>query len=394
MSPEKILEELKVNTRKIETEAELLKKLKTNRQLRVKLGIDASGPEIHLGFAVVLRKLRQFQELGHSAVLIIGDFTGKIGDPSGRKKTRPQLSDEEIKKNIAHYKEQVFKILIPEKTEFVYNSSWSDPLKSQDIINLASKITVARIIEREDFSNRLKTGSPVFLHEILYPLFQGYDSVAVKSDIELGGDDQYWNLLVGRELQRAFGQEPQVIMTVPLLEGTDGKLKMSKSYGNYIGIAEPSKEIYGKVMSIPDELILRYFRLATTLPSEELKAIEKMLKAGKNPKVIKSRLAKEIVALYYSTDVAEEAAQEFERVFKEKKAPEKIPEYSLKKPMRILELLVNTGLLASKSEARRKIDEGAVSINEEKIKDPNLEVIAEEPIILKVGKRKFLKIVP
>ncbi|MEO0093970.1 MAG: tyrosine--tRNA ligase [candidate division WOR-3 bacterium] len=390
---------LKQRTDQIVTETELLQKLQTaqreKRPLKVKLGIDASGPDIHLGFAVVLRKLRQFQDLGHTAVLIVGDFTGKIGDPTGRSKTRPQLNDEQIKKNIEHYKEQIFKILIPERTEFRYNSEWSNALTSQDLINIAAKYTVARIIERDDFASRLKQGIPIYLHEILYPLFQGYDSVAVKADIELGGADQYWNLLVGRELQREFGQEPQVIITMPLLEGTDGKLKMSKSYNNYIGIAEPPNEIYGKTMSIPDTMILKYFQLATDYTDSEIRAIEKRLAEGENPKNLKSLLAKEIVKMYHSAEAAELAEKEFEKVFRHKLVPSEIPEFVLKEPkINIVELLVRAKLFASKSEARRKINEGAVYLNETRITDKDLEIIVDEPVVIKAGKRKFLKVIP
>jgi tyrosyl-tRNA synthetase len=399
MSPQEILNKLKYRTHEIVNEEELLRKLekvrKENRPLKVKLGIDASGPDIHLGFAVVLRKLRQFQDLGHTAVLIVGDFTGKIGDPSGRSKTRPQLTDEQVKSNVERYKEQIFKILIPERAEFRFNSEWSDPLTCRDLIGIASKYTVARIIEREDFSQRLKQGFPIYMHEILYPLFQGYDSVAVKADIELGGADQYWNLLVGRELQREFSQEPQVIMTMPLLEGTDGKLKMSKSYNNYIGIAEPPNEIYGKTMSIPDSMIVKYFQLATNYTDPEVKEVEKCLKTGENPKNLKSQLAKEIVKIYYSNNAAEMAAQEFDKVFKNKSVPTEIVEFILKeKKIKLVELIVKTRLLSSKSEVRRKINEGAVYIDDERITDQNFEIIIEEPIILKVGKRKFLKIIP
>jgi tyrosyl-tRNA synthetase len=399
MHPQEIINKLKFRTHEIVSEVELLNKLektqKENRPLKVKLGIDASGPDIHLGFAVVLRKLRQFQDLGHTAVLIVGDFTGKIGDPSGRSKTRPQLTDEQVKSNVERYKEQIFKILTPERAEFRFNSEWSDPLTGRDLINIASKYTVARIIEREDFAQRLKQGLPIYMHEILYPLFQGYDSVAVKADIELGGADQYWNLLVGRELQREFNQEPQVIMTMPLLEGTDGKLKMSKSYDNYIGIAEPPNEIYGKTMSIPDSMIVKYFQLATNYTDSEIKEVEKQLKAGENPKNLKSQLAKEIIKIYYSANAADSATQEFEKVFKNKSLPTDIEEYILKeKQIKLTELIVKTKLLSSKSEARRKINEGAVYINDERQTDPNFDIIIDEPIILKVGKRKFLKIIP
>lgn len=399
MDIKQIFAELAKGTDKITSETELLVKLQHSQEikkpLRVKLGIDASGPEIHLGFAVVLRKLRQFQDFGHTSVLIIGDFTGSIGDPTGRSKTRPQLTEAEIKQNMVRYQEQVFKILKPEKTEFRYNSEWSNPLTSRDIISLGSKYTVARILEREDFSERLKQGVPLYIHEILYPLFQGYDSVAVQADIELGGADQYWNLLVGRELQREFGQEPQVVMTMPLLEGTDGKLKMSKSYNNYIGIAEPAKEIFGKIMSIPDEMIIKYFRLCTNLTENEIQNIAKEIKAGQNPKIYKERLAREIVTIYYSERTAQDVSKEFEDVFKLKKLPQTMDEFVIPSPkINIVELLVLTKLLPSKSEARRKILEGAVEIDGERIKDIYFELELNSPKILKVGKRKFCRILP
>lgn len=398
IDPKEILRELKHRTQTIVSESELLTKLekaqKANRRLRVKLGIDASGPDIHLGFAVVLRKLRQFQDFGHTAVLIVGDFTGKIGDPSGRSKTRPQLTDEQVKKNVERYKEQIFKILDPTRTEFRFNSEWSDTLTSRDVIAIAAKYTVARIIEREDFAQRLKQGLPIYMHEALYPLFQGYDSVAVKADIELGGADQYWNLLVGRELQREFGQEPQVVITMPLLEGTDGKLKMSKSYNNYIGISEPPNEIYGKTMSIPDAMILKYFQLATDYTDAQIKELERRLKAGENPKPIKSELAKTIVQMYYSADAAAAAEKEFEKIFKHKSVPTEIETFILsERKINLVDLLVKSKLLPSKSEARRKIKAGAIYIDDVRQIDFNSEIILDEPIILKVGKRKFLRII-
>jgi tyrosyl-tRNA synthetase len=399
MDIKKTLTALAQGTDKITSEAELEQKLlaseKTKTPLRVKLGIDASGPDIHLGFAVVLRKLRHFQDFGHIAVLIIGDFTGSIGDPTGRSKTRPQLTEEQIKQNMARYKEQVFKILKPELTEFRYNSEWSNPLTGRDIINLASKYTLARIIEREDFSERLKQGIPLHVHEVLYPLFQGYDSVAVRADIELGGTDQYWNLLVGRELQREFNQAPQVVITLPLLEGTDGKLKMSKSYNNYIGIAEPAKEIFGKVMSIPDEMIVKYFTLCTNLSTDEIKIIEREMKSGQNPKLYKERLGKELVTIYYSKEIAESSSKEFEEVFKLKKTPQDIQDFKLpSNPINIIDLLVSAKLMPSKSEARRKIIEGAIEIDGEKIKDANYSVYVTNPKVLKAGKRHFCRLIP
>ncbi len=394
------IEQLKRGIDRLETEAELIELLQQSRArgkpLRIKLGIDASGPDIHLGFAVVLRKLRQFQDLGHIAVLIIGDFTGKIGDPTGRSKTRPQLTDEQIKENMARYREQVFKILDPNRCEFRYNSEWLDALNASEIVGIAARYTVARLIEREDFKNRLQQGVPLFVHELLYPLFQGYDSVMVQADVELGGADQYWNLLVGRELQARFGQKPQVIMTLPLLVGTDGKMKMSKSYGNYVGITEPPQEMFGKLMSIPDELILDYFRLTTTKTEPEINQIARRLQAGENPRHIKAELAKEVVALYHSPAAAQIAAEEFDRVFKEKQAPSAIPEYVLPpEGINIVELISLTGLLSSKSEARRKLQEGAVYLDGQRVADPNYLVKnTGNPIILKVGKRRFLLLIP
>jgi tyrosyl-tRNA synthetase len=397
-SPKTSVALLKKGTLEIISEEELLNKVelseKTGAPLRVKLGIDASGPEIHLGFAVVLRKLRQFQELGHRAVLIVGDFTGKIGDPAGRSKTRVQLTDDEIKKNIERYREQIFKILIPEKTEFCYNSQWSNPLGAKDIIDLTSKYTVARILERDDFSNRLKDGTPVYVHEILYPIFQGYDSVATKSDVELGGSDQKWNLLVGRELQREFGQPPQVVMTLPLLEGTDGKLKMSKSYNNYIGITEPPREIYGKILSVPDGSIINYFQLCTDYTDAEIVEVKKRLVQDENPKILKDELAQAIITIYHSKTDAAQAAEEFERIFKSKGLPDEIPEFLITgKKIAIVDLLVKSGLLPSKNEARRKLTEGAVYIENERVTDQNLILDLKKPFILKVGKRRFLKII-
>ncbi|MGQ9677849.1 MAG: tyrosine--tRNA ligase [bacterium] len=394
------IEQLKKDVDRLETETELIERLEksrvTGKPLRVKLGIDASGPDIHLGFAVVLRKLRLFQDLGHTAVLIIGDFTGKIGDPTGRSKTRPQLTDQQIKENMARYREQVFKILDPTRCEFRYNSEWLDTLNATAIINLAARYTVARLIEREDFKTRLEEKVPLFVHELLYPLFQGYDSIIVKADVELGGADQYWNLLVGRELQTRFGQTPQVIMTMPLLLGTDGKMKMSKSYGNYVGINDPPAEMFGKLMSIPDTLILDYFRLATQKSDSEIADITRRLQAGENPRNIKAELAKEIVALYHSRAAAEKSAQEFDLIFKEKGIPADIPEFALPpEGMGIVDLIVQNRLLPSKSEARRKLQEGAVYINGNRISEPNFIIVpASEPIILKVGKHRFLRLIP
>jgi len=383
---------------RLETEPELRARLeaaqRAGRPLRVKLGIDASGPDIHLGFAVPLRKLRQFQDAGHVAVLIVGDFTGRIGDPTGRSKTRPQLTDAEVRANVERYKEQVFKILRPDRCEFRFNSEWSDPLRGPDIIRIASKYTVARIIEREDFRKRLDRGIPIHVHELLYPLFQGYDSVAVEADVELGGADQYWNLLVGRELQREFGQEPQVVMTMPLLVGLDGGQKMSKSYGNYVGINESPREMFGKLMSIQDSVMLDYFRLCTDRPESEIAVLQRRLGAGENPRDIKAELAKDVITLYHSRAAADEAAAEFDRVFREKQTPDEMPEYRVPAAgAGIIDIVVGAGLLPSKSEARRKLQEGAVYLDGERITDAALLVTVETPLILKVGKRRFLRLV-
>jgi tyrosyl-tRNA synthetase len=378
-----------------ELKAKLEKSEQTGKPLRVKLGIDPTGPEIHLGFAVVLRKLREFQDLGHLAVLIVGDFTARIGDPSGVSKTRPQLSHDEVRANMRRYQEQVYDILVPERCEFRYNAEWSDQLTGLDIINIASKYTVARIIEREDFRTRLDKGIPLHMHELLYPLFQGYDSVAVEADVELGGTDQYLNLLVGRALQREFGQEPQVVMTMPLLVGLDGKLKMSKSYGNYVSIKDPPNEMFGKLMSIPDELIMNYLLLCTGRAEAELKAVEERLKTGENPRDIKAELAKEVISIYHSVEAANEAGIEFDRVFRQKELPDDMPEYGVGAGgVNIVDLIVSAELLPSKSEARRKLTEGAVYLDGERIDDMGLLVRVEaEPRVLKVGKRRFLRLV-
>ena len=378
-----------------EFRARLAESRRTGRPLRVKLGIDATGPDIHLGFAVPLRKLRQFQDAGHIAVLIVGDFTARIGDPSGRSKTRPQLTDEEIRANLARYREQAFRILDPDRCEIRYNSEWSDPLRGADVITIAARYTVARILEREDFRRRLDDNAPVHVHELLYPLFQGYDSVAVKADVELGGSDQYWNLLVGRELQREYGQPPQVVMTLPLLVGLDGKLKMSKSYGNYVAITDPPDQMFGKLMSVPDDLMPDYFTLAAGAAPAELEKVKERLAAGENPRALKAELARRVVTMYHSAPDAEQAEAQFDRVFRDRGLPDDIPERRLPAAgTNIIELIAAAGLLPSKSEARRKLAEGAVQLDGERVTDPALIVTpAAEPRILKVGKRRFLRLI-
>src|SRR5215216_801196 len=308
-------------------EEELIRKLATGRKLRIKLGLDPTAPDLHLGHTVVINKLRHFQDLGHQVQFLIGDFTGMIGDPTGKNQTRPPLSREQILANAQSYREQVFKILDPDKTQILFNSLWSDKLGAEGMIRLASRYTVARLLERDDFSKRFKTGQPIALHELLYPLMQGYDSVAMKADVELGGTDQKFNLLVGRELQRDFGQEPQVIITLPLLEGLDGKEKMSKSLGNYIGIAEPPQEIFGKLMSISDDLMWRYIELLSFRSPAEAKAWK-----SEHPRDVKVRFAKEIVARFHSAAAAERAQGEFESRFREGEIPDDIPEVTVQAP--------------------------------------------------------------
>jgi tyrosyl-tRNA synthetase len=383
-------------------EDELVKKIersiKTGKPLKVKLGCDPTKPDLHLGHSVVLRKLRHFQELGHIAVLIIGDFTAMIGDPSGRSKTRPQLSFEETRINGQTYFEQAKKILLPERVEIRYNSEWLGKMTFEDVIRLASKYTVARMLERDDFSKRYKSGEPISIHELLYPLAQAMDSVAIEADVELGGTDQKFNLLVGRDIQREFGQEPQVIITMPLLVGTDGVEKMSKSLDNYIAFNDPPFEMYGKTMSIPDELIYDYFLLTTDLSPTEIENIKKQLNdPSVNPRDLKRRLAWELVRMYHGVEEANKAQEEFDKIFVRKEIPEELEEFEIEQgdgKIRIVELLVQTGLANSKSEAKRLIQLGGVSIDGVKINDIDATVELDKSFVIKVGKRKFLKIKP
>ena len=376
--------------------AKLEKSLKTNTQLIIKLGCDPSRPDLHIGHSVVLRKLAQFQSLGHQAVLIIGDFTGMIGDPSGRNKTRPSLTLEEARKNGQSYFEQASKILDKEKTKIVHNSEWLSKMSFEDVIRLASKYTVARMLERDDFTKRYKTGVPISMHELLYPLAQAMDSVAIKSDVELGGTDQKFNLLVGRDIQREHGLEPQVILTMPLIVGTDGVEKMSKSYDNYIGISDSPKDIYGKTLSIPDNLIYNYFELATDVSKDELSEIKNKLEDGKtNPRNLKRQLAKTFVRMYYDEQAAKNAEEEFDKIFIKKDVPDHIPEFdlsSLSEQINILDLIVEVEFASSKGEARRLVMQGGVSIDGEKINDIKTSVKIKDGQILKVGKRKFAKL--
>lgn len=383
-------------------EEEMVQKLersiKEKKPLNIKLGCDPTRPDLHIGHSVVLRKLAQFQQCGHTAILIIGDFTTLIGDPSGRNSTRPPLSPEEISENAKSYFEQASKILDKDKTKIVYNSEWLGKMKFEDVIKLASKYTVARMLERDDFTNRYKNGIPISMHEILYPLAQAMDSVAISADVELGGTDQKFNLLVGRDIQREHGMEPQVIITMPLLVGTDGTEKMSKSYDNYIGISESPKDIFGKTLSIPDSLISNYYELATDIPADELELINNSLKdPATNPRNIKRALARKLVEMYASADAAKEAEEEFDKIFINKGIPDDIPEY---KPapgideMGLLELLVEVKFAASNGDARRLVQQGGVSIDGEKINDQKSSISFNSEKILKVGKRKFIKLLP
>lgn len=377
-----------------ELERKLQKCLEARLPLVVKLGCDPSRPDLHIGHAVVLRKLRHFQDLGHRAVLIIGDFTAMIGDPSGRDKTRPQISASETKEYGETYVAQASAILNVEKLKIVYNSGWLGKMTFQDVIQLASHYTVARMLERDDFEKRYKSEIPISIHEFLYPLAQAMDSIELKSDVELGGTDQKFNLLMTRDLQRDFDQEPQVVITTPLLEGTDGIQKMSKSYDNYIGITESADEMYGKTLSIPDELITRYFELATDLSQQELDSIERQLNdSSVNPRDLKRRLAREIVALYHSREGAAEAEREFDRVFVQKTVPDKVKRRHVgKSPIGIVQLLLDAGLVNSKSEARRLVKQGAVRVDGERITDITTKLEVDRERVLKVGKRRFLKV--
>jgi len=370
-------------------EEEMLRKLKTGRVLRIKLGLDPTAPDLHLGHTVVINKLRHFQDLGHQVQFLIGDFTGMIGDPSGKNQTRPPLSREQILENAKSYRAQMSKILDPDKTLVMFNSEWSDKLGAEGMIRLASRYTVARLLERDDFSKRFKNRQPIAVHELLYPLMQGYDSVAMKADVELGGTDQKFNLLVGRELQKDFGQEQQCVLTMPLLEGTDGVEKMSKSLGNYIGIAEPAKEIFGKLMRISDELMWRYIELLSFESIDTVRSWKKDVEGGRNPREIKVLFAKEIVARFHSRDAADREEQEFG------KAPQDMQEVKLPYPatgLSLAQLLKQSDMVASTTEANRLIEQGGVTLNGERVSDRALKLAKGETYVVQVGKRKFRRI--
>lgn len=378
-----------------ELEGKIERSLRTGKPLTVKQGFDPTAPDIHIGHTVSLRKLRQFQDLGHKVVFLIGDFTGMIGDPSGRSEMRKRLSRQEVLQNARTYQEQVFKILDPERTVVAFNSEWCEPMKFEDVLVLASRYTVARMLERDDFSQRYKQGKPITIMEFLYPLIQAYDSVALKADVEVGGTDQKFNLLVGRDVQREYGQEPQVALMMPLLVGTDGKEKMSKSLGNYIGINEPPEEIYGKTMSIPDFLIYPYFELATDVDSSELAEIKRSLEDPEvNPMDLKRKLARRLVAMYHGEEAARRAEEAFDKVFRRREVPDEVPEYVLNQDrIWIVRLLTSSGLASSNSEARRLIAQGGVYIDGRRVTDPNLEVEFKGGEVVKVGKRRFLRVV-
>lgn len=379
-------------------EEELVKKLerayKEGKPLKIKAGFDPTAPDLHLGHTVLLRKLKDFQDLGHEVYFLIGDFTALIGDPTGRSETRPALTKEQVLKNAQTYKEQVFKILNPEKTKVVFNSEWFSKMQAEEIIRLCAKYTLARILERDDFKKRFEKGIPISIHELIYPLFQAYDSVALSADVELGGSDQLFNLLIGRDIQREYGQEPQVVITMPLLEGLDGHQKMSKSLGNYVGIMEPPKEMYGKLMSIPDFLMWKYYELLTNVPLEEISQMKEGVEKGLlHPKEIKKKLAKLIVAQYHSEEEAIKAEEEFERVFSKKELPQEVEVIEIPSGKFYLpKLLKELGLTKSTSEAKRLITQRAIDINKETLTSEEVEFTQGE-YILKIGKKRFVKLI-
>jgi len=370
------------------------KSIEKNSPLKIKFGCDPSRPDLHIGHAVLLRKLRQFQDIGHTGILLIGDFTAMIGDPTGKNKTRPQITMEETKENAKSYIDQAGIILNKDTLEVVYNSHWLGGMNFSEVIKLASKYTVARMLERDDFTKRYEGGIPISVHEFLYPLAQGFDSVNLNADVELGGTDQKFNLLVGRDLQKEAGQSPQVIITTPLLEGTDGVEKMSKSYDNYIGLTDSADDMFGKTLSIPDTMIAKYFEFATPISQEKLNSIKNDLEKGtSNPRDLKRELGREIVTLYYSAKKAQEAQDNFDKLFIKKDIPNVMDEYKLSNPEKIIYVMVRNKLVASNGDGKRMIKQGAVKLNDEKITDIHFELFPENEHILKVGKRKFLRII-
>lgn len=387
---------IKRGTEEILLESELTERLKSGRRLRVKAGFDPTAPDLHLGHTVLINKLRQFQELGHEVLFLIGDFTGMIGDPTGKNTTRPALSRDEVIDNARTYESQIYKILDPEKTLVMFNSSWMGEMKASDLIQLAATHTVARMLERDDFSKRYKSGQPIAIHEFLYPLIQGHDSVAMRADVELGGTDQKFNLLVGRELQKLKGQAPQVVITMPLLEGTDGLNKMSKSLGNYIGIDEPPDEMFGKLMSISDTLMWRYFDLLSFEHPDKITSMKRSVEEGANPRDIKFELAKEIVSRFHGGSKAgRDAMHSFIARFQQREMPTEIPEIDLAgngKGLSLSRILKEAGLTGSTSEAMRLIKQGGVRIDGAKADDPALDIPAGETHVFQIGKRKFMRV--
>ena len=388
------LELIKRGIDEVLTEDDLVSKLKSKKQLTVKVGFDPTAPDLHLGHTVILNKMRHFQDLGHKVVFLIGDFTGRIGDPSGKNKTRPSLDKEELEKNAKTYSDQVFKILNKDLTDIRFNSEWCEDLGADGIIGLASKYNLGRMLERDDFSKRYKANQQIAIHEFLYPLIQAYDSIALNADVEMGGTDQKFNLLVGRELQRAFDQEPQVCITLPILEGLDGINKMSKSLDNYVGINEDSDEMFGKIMSISDDLMWRWFELLSFRPINEINELKKEVKSGMNPRDTKILLAEEIIERFHSKEDAENAKNTFLDRFQKGAKPKDIETFSisLDDNIAIGNLLKESGLVQSTSEAMRLVKQGAVKINDEKIDDPKLSIEKNQELLVQVGKRRFLKI--
>ena len=392
---EEMLEQFKRGADEVLLEAELIKKLEENRPLIIKAGFDPTAPDLHLGHTVLINKLKQFQDYGHQVQFLIGDFTGMIGDPTGKNVTRKPLSKEDVLENAKTYQEQVFKILDPEKTQIVFNSTWMDKVSSADLIQLAAKHTVARMLERDDFNKRFKGGQPIAIHEFLYPLIQGYDSVAMKADVELGGTDQKFNLLVGRQLQEVYGQKPQVVLTMPILEGLDGVQKMSKSLNNYIGIADPADEMFGKIMSISDDLMWRYFELLSFRPMSEINQWKQACEQGENPRNYKVSLGQEIVERFHDALAAKKALENFEARFQRGAMPDEMDEFEFQiggDGLAIANLLKDAGLTKSTSDAIRMVKQGAVKIDGEKVSDPKLMLAGGTKQVYQVGKRKFARV--
>jgi tyrosyl-tRNA synthetase len=394
-SPEEQLLELKRGASEILVESELIAKLRKGRPLRVKAGFDPTAPDLHLGHTVLINKMRRFQDFGHEVIFLIGDFTGMIGDPTGRNATRPPLTVEEVKANAATYQEQIFKILDPERTRIEFNSTWMEKLGASGLIQLASRHTVARMLERDDFNKRYKSGQPIAIHEFLYPLVQGYDSVALQADVELGGTDQKFNLLVGRQLQEAYGQEPQVVLTMPLLEGLDGVNKMSKSLGNYIGVTEPPDDMFGKLMSISDELMWRYFDLLSFRSNAELSKLRAEVADGRNPMEAKIELALEITARFHGNEAARKARENFAARSQHREIPQDVPtriEHIDGKEIGLAALLKQCALVPSTSQAFRLIEQGGVRVNNEKVTSTKATIAAGASYLVQVGKRVFVEI--